>query len=360
MSRRFSRAALALWALFFCACLGAAQGMPDSAAIRGILQDRIDNKKQSVGIVVGVVDKNGRQVVGYGKLGQDRGREPDGDTVFEIGSITKAFTAILLQDMVERGEVRLDEPVAKYLPKSVKVPARDGKEITLLHLATHTSALSRLPDNMNPADLNNPYADYTVEQMYDFLSRYSLPREIGAQYEYSNLGAGLLGHVLALKAGTDYESLVKKRIAGPLGMNSTGVKLSPELGARLAQGHNAAGQPASNWDLPTLAGAGALRSTVNDLLRFVAANLGLTKTPLTPVLQKTHATRHDTSIPDVAIGLGWHVLKKHDSEIAWHNGGTGGYRSFLGFDKAKGIGVVVLSNSESDIDDIGLHLLNPK
>lgn len=360
MSRRFSRAALVLWALFFWACLGAAQGMPDSAAIRGILQDSIDTKKQSVGIVVGVVDKDGSRVVGYGKLAQDRKQEPDGDTVFEIGSITKAFTAILLQDMVERGEVSLDDPISKYLPKSVKVPTRDGKEITLLHLATHTSGLSRLPDNMNPADLSNPYADYTIEQMYDFLSRYSLPRAIGAEYEYSNLGVGLLGHVLALRAGTDYESLVKQRILGPLGMSSTGINLSPELRARLAQGHDTAGRPASNWDLPTLAGAGALRSTANDLLRFVAANLELTKTPLAPVLQKTHAARHDAGNPEVSVGLGWHTVKKHGSEIVTHSGGTGGYRSFLGFDKAKGMGVVVLSSSENGIDDIGLHLLNPQ
>jgi hypothetical protein len=153
---------------------------------------------------------------------------------------------------------------------------------------------------------------------------------------------------------------VKKRITEPLGMNSTGIKLSPELRTRLAQGHDAVGRPASNWDLPALAGAGALRSTVNDLLRFVAANLGLMKTPLGPVLQKTHGARQNAGDPDVSVGLGWHISRKHDSEIVWHNGGTGGYRSFLGFDKAKGVGVVVLSNSENGIDDIGLHLLNPK
>lgn len=360
MSGRFSRALLALWTLLFRPFLGAAQAPPDSAAIRGILQDRVDARKQSVGIVVGVVDRNGSRVVGYGRVAKDRAQEPDGATVFEIGSITKAFTAVLLQDMAERGEVKLDDPIAEYLPGTVKVPARNGKEITLLHLATHTSALPRLPDNMNPADLRNPYADYTVEQMYDFLARCSLPRDIGAEYEYSNFGAGLLGHILALRAGADYESLVKARIAGPLGMSSTGIRLSPELRARLAQGYDAAGQPAPGWDLPALAGAGALRSTVDDLLRFVAANLGLAETALTPVLRKTHAARQKTGEPGVSVGLGWHILEKHGNEIVWHNGGTGGYRSFLGFDKARGVGVVVLSNSESEIDDIGLHLIDSR
>ncbi|MGH7455782.1 MAG: serine hydrolase, partial [bacterium] len=205
-----------------------------------------------------------------------------------------------------------------------------------------------------------PYADYTVEQRYDFLSRYQLARGIGEKYEYSNYGAGLLGHLLALKAGLDYETLVTKRIGAPLKMSSTAIKLSPAMQAHLAQGHNEVLRPASNWDIPTLAGAGALRSTVNDMLLFLAANLGFTKSALAPIMQKTHAAQNSTGMPNLEIGLGWHILKKDGSEIIWHNGGTGGYHSFIGFDKSKGLGVVVLSNSTNDIDDIGRHLLNPK
>jgi hypothetical protein len=143
-------------------------------------------------------------------------------------------------------------------------------------------------------------------------------------------------------------------------MNSTRLKLTPEMQARLAQGHNEAGQPAMNWDIPTLAGAGALRSTVNDLLLFVAANLSATNSTLTTIIQQTHVVQSGTGASNLEIALGWHVLKKEGSEIVWHNGGTGGYRSFLGFDKSSGRGVVVLSNSANDIDDIGRHLLNPK
>ncbi len=360
MTKLFTRFALLFLFLPFLPPLQAAQDELDPAAIRAILQDRIDKNKKSVGIVVGVITPKGSHVIGYGKLGKERSQEPDGNTVYEIGSITKVFTAILLQDMVERDEVSLSDPISKFLPKSVKAPTKDGKEITLLHLATHTSGLPRLPDNLDMKNADNPYADYTVAQMYDFLSRYQLTRGIGEKYEYSNYGAGLLGHILALKAGMDYETLVTKRIGAPLKMSSPAIKLSPAMQARLAQGHNEVGRPASNWDIPTLAGAGALRSTANDMLLFLGANLGFTKSALTPIMQKTHATQNSTGTTNLEIALGWHILKKEGSEIVWHNGGTGGYRSFIGFDKSKGLGVVVLSNSANDIDDIGRHLLNPK
>ncbi len=358
MNKLFTRCAFLFLFIALSLPLRAAPDETTAAEIRAILQERIDKNKKSVGIVGGVIDSKGRQVVGYGKLGNENAGEPDGNTVFEIGSITKAFTAILLADMAQRGEVSLNDPISKHLPKSVKTPTRGGKEITLRHLATHTSGLPRLPDNLNPKTRDNPYADYTVEQMYDFLSRHTLARDIGAQYEYSNFGAGLLGHILALKAGMDYETLVVKRICGPLKMNDTRIKLTPEMQARLAQGHNEAGQPVMNWDIPTLAGAGALRSTVNDLLLFVAANMNGSN--LTTIMQQTHVVQNSTGAANLEIALGWHILKKEGSEIVWHTGGTGGYRSFLGFDKSSGRGVVVLSNSANDIDDIGRHLLNPK
>lgn len=331
------------------------------AEIRGILKDRVDLYRKTVGIVVGWVDEKGSRVVGYGKLNRESAGEVDGNTMFEIGSATKAFTAILLADMAERGEVGLDDPVAKYLPSSVKVPAKDGKEITLRHLATHTSGLPRMPSNFAPRDPLNPYADYSVERMYAFLSGHALRRAIGEKYEYSNLGAGLLGYALALRAGTSYEELVKKRIAEPLGMASTTIALTPEQHRRLAAGYGQTLEPAKNWDMPTLAGAGALRSSVHDLLRFVSANLGLAEPPLASALARTHEIQvQDIGAPGLAIALGWHVLRNFGADIVWHNGGTLGYHSFLGFDKKKRAGVVVLSNSNNDIDDIGKHLLESR
>ncbi len=337
--------------------VASAQAVITDDEIREILRDRIDVAKKSVGIVVGLVDDKGIRIVSYGKPNQNSDQTVNGDSVFEIGSVTKVFTAILLTDMVERGEVSLSDPISKYLPESVKTPTRAGKQITLLDLATQTSGLPRMPGNFTPKDQQNPYADYSVEQMYASISGHTLTRDIGAKYEYSNLGVGLLGHILELRARTDYENLVRTRIGRPLKMDSTGIKLTPEMQAHLAKGHNSVRLPVPNWDLPTLAGAGALRSTVNDMLKFVAANLGLKKSPLLAAMQKAHQSQQQTGVSDLEIGLGWHILKKFDTEIVWHNGGTAGYHSFIGFDQKRLKGVVVLSNSTNDIDDIGRHLL---
>ncbi|HXW62346.1 MAG TPA: serine hydrolase [Candidatus Acidoferrales bacterium] len=335
--------------------------VPPEAEIRQILVDRIDVQHQSVGIVVGVIGPGGRRVISYGHLDKADPRPLNENTIFEIGSATKVFTSLLLADMVERGEVALDDPVAKYLPSSVKMPERNGRSITLVDLATHTSGLPRLPQNLTPKDPGNPYRDYSVEQLYEFLSGYELARDVGSRYEYSNLGGGLLGYALARRAGTDYEALVQTRICDPLHMNSTRITLTSEMKARLAVGHNSALESVESWDLPTLAGAGALRSTASDLLIFLAANLGYTQSPLAPAMAAMLKVRRPTGQPGLDIALGWHIYTVNGKEIVWHNGGTGGYRSFMGFDPKTRIGVVALSNAFTalGVDDIGRHLLDP-
>jgi D-alanyl-D-alanine-carboxypeptidase/D-alanyl-D-alanine-endopeptidase len=333
--------------------------LPDKD-IRAILADRIDVQRRGVGIVVGVIDPSGRRTVAYASTRKGEG-PVDANTVFEIGSATKVFTSLLLADAVQRGEVALTDPVSKYLPPNVKVPERGGKKITLVDLATHTSGLPRMPSNFHPKDPANPYADYTVAQLYEFLSSVELTRDIGSKYEYSNLGGGLLGHALARRAGTDYETLLRTRVLDPLGMKSTAITLSKAMKDRLAPGHNAALQPVANWDLPTLAGAGALRSTANDLLTFVAANIGLEKSPLANSMAAMIPPRRPTGTPNLEIALAWHISTRDGHEIIWHNGGTGGYRSWIGFDPKSRTGVVVLSNTSTNagVDDIGLHLLDP-
>ena len=334
--------------------------LPSDAEIRQILVNRIDVEQRGVGIVVGVVDAHGRRIVAYGKSERSDPRPLDAQTIFEIGSMTKVFTSLLLADMVQKGEVKLDNPVAKYLPATVTMPQRGGKQITLVDLATHTSGLPRMPNNFRPKDPANPYADYSVDQLYQFLSSYSLPRDIGSQYEYSNLGGGLLGHVLARRVGVDYETLVRQRITGPLHMDDTLVTLSPRLQARLATGHDTALQPAANWDLPTLVGAGGLRSDAKDILTFLGAELDYVDTPLKAAMKAQLAPRRPAGSPVMAVALGWHILSPPGQDpIVWHNGGTGGYRTFMGFDAKAGIGVVVLTNTANAVggDDIGFHLL---
>lgn len=334
--------------------------VPPDAEIRKILVERIDTFHQGVGIVVGVIDPQGSRTVAYGRLNQGDPRTLNGDTIFEIGSVTKVFTSLLLSDMVQRGEVALADPVAKYLPSDVKVPERGGRVITLVDLSTHTSGLPRMPSDFNPRDPANPYADYTTKQLFQFISSYQLTRNIGSQFEYSNLGGGLLGQALARRAGTDYEALVRSRITVPLGMSSTGITLSPEMKARLAIGHNDKLAAVPNWDLPALSGAGALRSSANDMLIFLGANLGFVKSPLAPAMAAMLSVRRPTGAPGGEIGLAWLITKPASDEIVWHNGGTGGYRSFVGYNAKTRVGIVVLSNTftGAGVDDIGMHLLD--
>ena len=349
-----------LIALAVTICVTAVPQVPADAEIRKILASRIGPENLGIGIVVGVVDPSGRRVVSYGSLAKDDKRKLDGDTVFEIGSISKVFTSLLLMDMVRRGEVSLTDPVAKFLPSSVKIPERNNRKITLADLSTQSSGLPRMPDNFKPKDESNPYADYTVQQMYDFLSGYQLTRDIGSEYEYSNLGVGLLGHVLALRAGMSYEALLRTRICEPLGMKDTRITLTPEMKARLAVGHSEALSAVPNWDLPTFAGAGAIRSTANDMMTFLAANLGLVKTPLAQAMADEVSVRRSIGVANMEIAYGWHVQTKDVQTIIWHNGGTGGYRTYAGFDPKAKAGVVVLSNlsTAAGTDDIGRHLLN--
>jgi CubicO group peptidase (beta-lactamase class C family) len=325
-------------------------GTPRAAILRAFL---------SV-ILVGVVDASGRRLVSYGTLAKNDKRKLDGDTVFEIGSMTKVFTSLVLMDMVRRSEVSLADPISKYLPETVKVPERNGRKITLADLSTQSSGLPRMPNNFTPKDPDNPYADYSVQQMYDFLTSYKLTRDIGSQFEYSNLGVGLLGHVLALRAGMSYEALVRARVCDPLGLKDTRVTLTPEINARLSIGHNGGLAPVENWDIPTLAGAGALRSTANDMLTFLAANLGFIKTPLAQDMADEVSVRRSAGAPDMEIAYAWHIQTKDGNSIIWHNGGTGGYRSYMGYDPKVRVGVVVLANisTAAGVDDIGRHLLN--
>ena len=317
--------------------------------------ERIENG-HSPSIVVGIIDKDGPQYYAFGT--KTIGGEPvDEHSIYEIGSISKTFTATLLAQNILNGKMKADDPAQQYLPKSVTMPTRNGRQITLGELSDHTSGLPRLPGNLNPADPSNPYADYTVELMYAFLSGYQLPRDIGSEYEYSNLAQGLLGHILGLQAGKSYEELVINNITKPLGMPETRITFDEQMKKNLAMGYSQ-GMQVSNWDLPSLAGAGAIRSSLHDMLRYVGANLGLIKSDLYPAMQLAQQVRHDKA-GNNRVGLAWHIANGPDGDVISHSGGTGGYRTFAGFVRETGMGVVVLTNSTKGADDIGYHLLNP-
>jgi CubicO group peptidase (beta-lactamase class C family) len=217
-----------------------------------------------------------------------------------------------------------------------------------------------LPTNFSPADPANPYADYTEQQLYAFLSGFTLPREPGAAALYSNVGLGLLGHGLARRAGMSYEALVTERILRPLGMEHSGITLTPWMREHLAHGHNAYGDRVPNWDITTLAGAGALRSTADDMLRYAAAALTAGDTGVLVAVHDALRASRAYGTGGESIGFNWIVSAGNERTITWHNGGTAGYRTFLGLDRAAGQAVVVLTNSGGNgLDDLGFHLLDP-
>lgn len=326
-----------------------------SSEVKDHIKARVD-KKFNPSVSLAYLEGDKVSYFNYGKTEIENGKEVNQNTVYEIGSISKVFTTILLADEVLKGNMKLSDPISMYLPKSVTVPQIDGKVITLKDLATHSSGLPRMPDNFNPADYNNPFADYTVKLLYEFLSNYKLTRDIGVQYEYSNLGMGLLGHFLELQTGETYENLVLNRIAKPLEMNSTGITITDAVRQELAYGHNEQLEVVSNWDIPTLAGAGAIRSTTSDMVKFIKANISSNNSSLNKAMKLSHEIAFSMENQNFNIALGWHFA--NDNSIIWHNGGTGGYRAFAGFLINSNRGVVVLTNSVSSVDAIGLKLLD--
>ncbi|MRV74586.1 serine hydrolase [Duganella sp. FT92W] len=303
-------------------------------------------------IVIGIVEQGGDPAIhGFGSV---NGRAPDGDTVYEIGSVTKTFTALLLAQEAAGGKLALDEPVQHLLP-GYAIPAWQGQAITLRDLATQTSGLPRLPTGFMPPDMTNPYAAYGATELQAFLRNHHLARKPGAVYEYSNLGYGLLGVALSTRAGQSYATLVHDRIAAPLGMLSTAVTLTTAMRARLALGHDGAGKPAANWDFDTMAGAGALRSTAADMLRYLTTLMPTAAgSPYALAIQ-----RQRPAIPGADIALGWHLSDVRGTRIVWHNGQTGGYAAFAGVTADGKRGVVVLANTSAPMDDIALAALVP-
>jgi len=284
----------------------------------------------------------------------DAARALDSQTVFEIGSVTKTFTATLLAEMARRGEVALDNPIEKFLPKAASAPLYNGRHITLVDLATQSSGLPTLPTNMKSANAMDP-SDYKPELLYAFLSDYKLTREPGSQYEYSNLGFGLLGLLLANRAATSYATLLSDRILRPLKMESTATGLTRAMDPHLAGGHDADGGHAPDWFFDALDGAGAIRSSLDDMLRYVSANM----TPsgsLGEAMKAAQFPRREAT-PGERVGLAWQTDVK--SGVVWHNGQTAGYHAFVGMSTDRKRGIVILHNAGEDIDDIGFHWLYP-
>lgn len=294
-------------------------------------------------VVVAMVDGDQTQIEGFGP-------GADENTLFEIGSVTKTFTATLLAEQVVAGKLKLDQPVKSLLP-GFTLPNFQGHEITLANIAEQDSGLPRMAANFHPKDPGDPYADYDAGLMKAFLAGYKLPRAPGASYEYSNLAVGLLGYGLALKQHRSYGDLVAAHIFKPLGMTSSGVTQT------LAPGFDGLGNPARSWHLDALAGAGAIRSSGADMQLYLKAYMGRMATPLRAAMDLAIAPRRDIA-PGQRIGLIWMTAKDADQTIIWHNGLTGGYASFIGFTADRKRGVVILTNQAQPVDELGFAALS--
>ncbi|MDA0347044.1 MAG: serine hydrolase [Verrucomicrobia bacterium] len=322
--------------------------------INAILTDRIDGAKKSTGMVIGLIEGYKTRIISLGNISKESNQPVNGDTIFEIGSVSKLFTAVLLADMHLKSEIKLSDPISSFLPEGVRVPTYEGREIDLLSLVSHRSGLPRMPSNLNPKELTQPLADYSHTDLYEFLSGYQLDRPIGETYEYSNIGYALLGHLLERRTGLNYATLIHSRVCEPLKMTSTSAKLEPMLNSRLAVGHGQQMEAVPPCQFSTFESAGSIRSSANDMLRFISANLESVSSPMGKALALTRALKNGSKDED---GFGWVTADKFDAPIYWHNGGTNGFHSFVGFREDNQTGVVVLSNSVSFIDDIGLHIL---
>jgi serine-type D-Ala-D-Ala carboxypeptidase/endopeptidase len=324
------------------------------------------SKRKNVALTIGVIQQGHHYIKGFGQVSDANRSLPNAQTIYEIGSVTKVFTGTVLAKLTNDGIVALDDPICFYLPREiVNQLSASIQSITLRQLATHTSALPRLPDSFlaNIKDPTNPYLHYTAEEMYATLAEVKLLSEPGQSYEYSNFGMGLLGHLLSLKTSQPYEDLVKEIICQPLGMTDTTIHLTPEQQQRLTPGHSPDGTLTSNWDFDVMAPAGAFRSTAKDLLMFLQANLRESDPQRAATLARSQE-RYFENNDTLSIGLAWHIWTLRNGQVVhWHNGGTGGYISFIGFDREKQTGIVILSNygdafaNDNSVDEMAIRIL---
>jgi CubicO group peptidase (beta-lactamase class C family) len=294
------------------------------------------------GVSIGVLQHGVRRVFSYGNA------RPD--WLYEIGSITKTFTGLILARMVIEGNARLDQPVRELLPAGL-LAKQTGAEITLLDLATHHSGLPRMPDNFAPADFENPYADYHLSNLYEYIAKRGVAKRGNPSFLYSNLGVGLLGQALANHAGMSWPELVKAEITGPLGMNDTVVSVTPEQNYRFAQGFDGQHHPTHAWDIDGIAGAGALRSTSGDMLNYLEAQLHPERAgALGAAIRESHILHADVNAT-TRIALAW--LYHADTRDFAHGGNTGGYSSNAFFDPRADYAAVVLMNTEEVTNFVG-------
>lgn len=307
---------------------------------------------------IGIYNKNTVNTFFYGQTdAADSSSIPNLETLYEIGSISKIFTATLLANLVENGQIDLEDSIINYLPDSLS-ENEFLQSITFKQLANHTSGLPRLPDNLDTSSNFNkldPYANYTRKELFTFLKNFKGNSEPGENYEYSNLGYGLLGELISIITKKPYSDNIKEIISEPLGMPNTVQTVNPKI-HRVAKVYNDLGEEVMQWNFQALAGAGSLKSTIHDLLRFNQFQFKLPETSLEKAMMLTREFTYYLP-PNTDIGLAWHMNMVDDVIQYWHNGATGGSSSFIGLIPDKKSAIIVLSNSSISVDEISENIL---
>jgi CubicO group peptidase (beta-lactamase class C family) len=337
----------------------AAQAMTD-AELQRLVEQRLDGDRTGACFAVAVIDETTARAV----VCADRKapRPLDADTAFEIGSVSKTMTGALLAQLVAAGKLGLDDPLSKHLPKGSKVPEFEGQPITLRHLLTHTSGLTSFPASWGDVDPANPYRRIDAKRIFATLEKSTLDRAPGSRFEYSNFAVMLLSWVVAQQSGGDIERAFAEQLFAPLGMRSAFVGKPPSAVTR-AIGHTPNQQPTSAWDFdPAFAGVGGVRASLNDMVRYVEAQLGRIDAPISAAIRVGHA---EVSPADSQrMGMGWIISRLNEREVFVHEGGTGGFSSFVAFRADYTRGVVVLSDTAmTSLDGLGslaLHLLDER
>jgi CubicO group peptidase (beta-lactamase class C family) len=364
--------------IFFSSC--SENGQPPDPQYSS-LEEEIDHlveQYSEVGAAIGVINNQQEQIVlFYGTKTLNENDPPDTNTVFQIGSITKIFTGTLLADMILNGSVGLEDAVGHYLPaEQVTMPTFNSVEVKIKHLATHSSGIPKrpfgssypVPPGFDPV---NSYAAYTTEHIYDYLTNYcTLAGTPGTVYLYSNIGVGLLGHTLGRIEKSSYEAILNNRIIKPLGMNSTSIFVTDTQTTNLAMGYSANFEPRPNWDANDIfQGAGFINSSLNDMMIFLKANMGIIEHPLEDAIALAHQIHFDVGtvtyddrpgeVYEYAIGLGWQIHEDSKGRTWFrHGGNTNSQSAYIGFDLSILTGVVILCNyQEVDVYNFGDKVL---
>jgi len=341
--------------LFICLVSAAnSYATSDMSMLTKIINHKINTEKSGLGAAIVIIDGDKTEFHNIGLSHIESQQKVNAKTLFEIGSITKTFTTTALASMVDEGKVKLSDPVQMYLPKGVKLPIKNNKPITLLSLANHTSGLPRLPTNMPMKNSLDPYADYSTELLYEFLNKHQLADEVGTKQEYSNLGMGLLGHVLALVDNKSYHDMINSRVVKPLGLVNTFVNVPSNQVKYLSHGHNSELKSTPLWSLNSLQGAGAIKSNIKEMATFLKSNIETKQ--LGDAFSLTHTPTFESQGQNT--GLAWIISPSKTGEIFMHDGTTGGFSSFIGFNKANQKGIVILTNTVFNMNDVGYHYLN--